>query len=67
VCIDAVDLLTPTYLHAEQIVAGLAAGKPVSCQKPLSYGMADFSRLPVSRTTDFAALTLPVGPARLRP
>ena len=32
--VDAVELLTPTYLHADQIVAALEAGKHVSCQKP---------------------------------
>ena len=33
--IDAVELLTPTHLHAQQIISGLASGKHVSCQKPL--------------------------------
>ena len=28
--VDAVELLTPTYLHAEQIVAGLGAGTGVA-------------------------------------
>ena len=32
--VDAVELLTPTFLHPEQIIAGLDAGKHVSCQKP---------------------------------
>ena len=32
--VDAVELLTPTPLHPEQIIAGLDAGKHVSCQKP---------------------------------
>jgi hypothetical protein len=32
--IDAVELLTPTWLHADQVVAALEAGKHVSCQKP---------------------------------
>jgi predicted dehydrogenase len=39
--VDALELLTPTYLHAEQIVAALAAGKHVSCQKPISISVAD--------------------------
>ena len=39
--IDAVELLTPTYLHSQQIVAGLAAGKHVSCQKPMSTTVAE--------------------------
>src|SRR3989442_10170228 len=43
--IDAVELLTPTYLHAEQIVAGLAAGKHVSCQKPISISVAEADRI----------------------
>ena len=34
--VDAVELLTPTHLHPAQIVAGLDAGKHVSCQKPIS-------------------------------
>ena len=38
--IDAVELLTPTPLHAPQIVAGLQAGKHVSCQKPVSTTVA---------------------------
>lgn len=32
--VDAVELLTPTYLHPQQIIDGLAVGKHVSCQKP---------------------------------
>jgi predicted dehydrogenase len=32
--VDAVELLTPTFLHPQQIIDGLAAGKHVSCQKP---------------------------------
>ena len=34
--IDAVELLTPTHLHAEQSIAALEAGKHVSCQKPVA-------------------------------
>src|SRR5262245_59098572 len=43
--VDAVELLTPTHLHAEQIVAGLAAGKHVSCQKPVATSVADADRV----------------------
>ena len=34
--IDAVELLTPTYMHPNQIIDGLNAGKHVSCQKPIA-------------------------------
>jgi predicted dehydrogenase len=43
--VDAVELLTPTYLHAEQIVAALAAGKHVSCQKPIAISVAEAERI----------------------
>jgi hypothetical protein len=42
---DAVELLTPTYLHAEQIIAALAAGKHVSCQKPIAVSVAEAERI----------------------
>src|SRR5262249_51753642 len=43
--VDAVELLTPTHLHAEQIVAALAAGKHVSCQKPIAASVAEADRI----------------------
>ena len=39
--VDAVELLTPTHMHPEQILAGLDAGKHVSCQKPISVTVAE--------------------------
>jgi len=39
--VDAVELLTPTHLHTEQIIAALDAGKHVSCQKPIASTVAD--------------------------
>ncbi|PYN91406.1 MAG: hypothetical protein DMD91_34265, partial [Candidatus Rokuibacteriota bacterium] len=43
--VDAVELLTPTYLHADQIIAALAAGKHVSCQKPIAVSVAEADRI----------------------
>ena len=42
--VDAVELLTPTFLHAEQIIAGLEAGKHVSCQKPVAVDLAEMGK-----------------------
>jgi len=43
--VDAVELLTPTWMHADQIVAALEAGKHVSCQKPLATTIAEADRI----------------------
>ena len=43
--IDAVELLTPTHLHPAQIVAGLDAGKHVSCQKPIANTVAEVEEI----------------------
>ena len=43
--IDAVVLATPHTLHAEQIIAVAAAGKPVYCEKPLTLKRADAVRV----------------------
>ncbi len=34
--VDAVEILTPTYLHPEHVIAAVQAGKHVSCQKPIA-------------------------------
>jgi predicted dehydrogenase len=43
--VDAVELLTPTWMHADQIVAALGAGKHVSCQKPLAITVTEADRI----------------------
>src|SRR3989454_2497715 len=48
--VDAVELLTPTWLHAEQIVAALESGKHVSCQKPLAVSVAEADRIAAAVT-----------------
>ncbi|WP_233839855.1 Gfo/Idh/MocA family oxidoreductase [Dyella sp. 2HG41-7] len=42
--LDAIFLVTPTSLHAEQIEQALAAGKHVFCEKPLSLDAAACQR-----------------------
>jgi myo-inositol 2-dehydrogenase/D-chiro-inositol 1-dehydrogenase len=43
--IDALWLVTPSSLHADQIVSALRAGKHVFCEKPLSLDMAECERV----------------------
>lgn len=39
--VDAVEILTPTHLHHEHVLATIAAGKHVSCQKPIANSVDD--------------------------
>jgi predicted dehydrogenase len=43
--IDAVEILSPTPLHAAHTIAALEAGKHVSCQKPIANSVADARRM----------------------
>ena len=43
--VDAVELLTPTPLHTDQIIKALNAGKHVSCQKPLTSSISEAKRI----------------------
>jgi predicted dehydrogenase len=43
--IDAVEILSPTPMHADHVLAALAAGKHVSCQKPIANSVADGRRM----------------------
>jgi len=39
--IHLVDISTPNYMHAEQALAALSAGKHVACEKPLAHTLKD--------------------------
>ncbi len=43
--VDALEVLTPTYLHTEHVVAAAKAGKHVSCQKPIANSVDDARRM----------------------
>jgi predicted dehydrogenase len=43
--IDAVEVLSPTPLHADHTIAALSAGKHVSCQKPIANDVSDGRRM----------------------
>ena len=51
--VDAVELLTPTFLHPEQSIGALEAGKHVSCQKPVAGSVAEIRR--IAEAVDSAA------------
>ena len=42
--LDAVWLVTPTSLHADQVIASITAGKHVFCEKPLALEPSDCDR-----------------------
>ena len=39
--IDAVEILTPTHMHKDHVIAAARAGKHISCQKPMANSVAD--------------------------
>jgi len=43
--VDAIDLVTPPFVHAEQAVAAAKAGKHVYCEKPMAHSLADASEM----------------------
>lgn len=54
--IDAVEVLTPTNTHRDVVLAAVAAGKHVSCQKPLANSVADV--LAMGAAADAAGVVL---------
>src|ERR1039458_8837358 len=49
--IDAVEVLTPTHLHHDHVIAALEAGKHVSVQKPVANTVEDARAMQVSTST----------------
>ncbi|MCL4466520.1 MAG: Gfo/Idh/MocA family oxidoreductase [Chloroflexi bacterium] len=43
--VDAVDICSPSNLHAEQAILSFAAGKHVLCEKPIALTVADCDRM----------------------
>ena len=43
--VDLVDIATPNYLHADQAIAALEAGKHVACEKPLAGTLRDAEQM----------------------
>ena len=58
--LDAVWLVTPTSLHADQVIASIAAGKHVFCEKPLALQPSDCDRA-VAVAADHPRQVLMVG------
>lgn len=57
--VDAIDLVTPPFVHAEQTIAAARAGKHVYCEKPMAHSLAEASAM-VAAHRD-AGTTLMVG------
>lgn len=43
--VDAVEICTPNYLHAEMAIAALTAGKPINLEKPVAMNYAQSQRI----------------------
>ncbi len=43
--VDAVDLVTPPFVHAEQTIVAALAGKHVYCEKPMTHSLGEASAM----------------------
>jgi predicted dehydrogenase len=57
--IDIVDICTPPSLHVEQMLAALAAGKQVVCEKPLAGSLAEIDQV-IAAEKDASGRVMPV-------
>lgn len=57
--IEIVDICTPPALHVSQILAALAAGKQVVCEKPLAGSLAEIDQV-IAAERDSAGRVLPI-------
>jgi len=62
--VEIIDICTPPALHVSQIIAALAAGKDVVCEKPLSGSLADADRV-IAAEQEAAGRVMPVFQYRL--
>jgi predicted dehydrogenase len=57
--VDIIDICTPPALHVAQILAALAAGKDVVCEKPLAGSLAEVDRV-IAAEVQAAGRVMPV-------
>jgi predicted dehydrogenase len=57
--VDIVDICTPLALHLGQILAALAAGKEVVCEKPLAASLAEVDRV-IAAEKEAAGRVMPI-------
>src|SRR5499427_6856184 len=57
--VEIIDICTPPGLHVSQIIAALAAGKDVICEKPLSGSLADIDRV-IAAEQEAAGRVMPI-------
>jgi predicted dehydrogenase len=57
--LDAIVICSPDFTHKEAVLAGLARGLPVFCEKPLCYGVAEADEIIAAR--DKAGKVVQVG------
>ncbi len=57
--VDAIDLVTPPFVHADQTIAAARAGKHVYCEKPMTHSLGEASAMVAAHQE--AGTTLMVG------